>query len=85
MRIKIGNSDFYVGGGFYATTFEVQIGRLWVSLTYPQYWLYSRNRAKFLTDPDCKEWAKRIGHTVSARAWFFAPPGFIRLARKEDS
>lgn len=83
MRIKIGHSDFYVGGGFYATTFEVQFGRLWVSLTYPQYWLYSRNRAKFLTDPEQASWARRFSGTP-ARAWFFAPPGFIRLTRKED-
>lgn len=83
MRLKIGHSDFYVGGGFYATTFEVQIGRLWVSLTYPQYWLYSRNRAKYFSDPEQTAWARRA--QMCSRAWFFAPPGFVRLARKEDS
>lgn len=81
MRIKIGTSDFYIGGGFYATTFEVQIGRLWVSLTYPQYWLYSPNRAKFLTDPEQSEWARRCS-AFPNRAWFIAPPGFVRLTRK---
>lgn len=82
MKIKIGTSDFYIGGGFYATTFEVQIGRLWVSLTYPQYWLYSRNRAKYFDDPETLQRARNIGHSINARAWFFAPPGFVRLTRK---
>lgn len=83
MIVKIGHSDFYIGGGFYATSFEVQIGRVWISLTYPQYWLYSRNRAKFLTDPDNRAWSKRCSPTPS-RSWLFAWPGFVKICRKED-
>lgn len=83
MRIKIGNSDFYIGGGFYATSFEVQIGRVWASLTYPQYWLYSRNRAKFFTDADNVKWARRWS-PAPARSWLFAWPGFVRITLKED-
>lgn len=83
MKIRIGYSDFYIGGGFYATSFEVQIGRVWASLTYPQYWLYSRNRAKFLTDADNRRWAKRMGGGHN-RSWLFAWPGFVRITLKED-
>lgn len=84
MGIKLEFSDFYIGGGFYATTLEFQIGRLWMGVKYSQYWLFSTNRAKFLSDADNRAWSKRCSPTPS-RSWLFAWPGFVRICRKEDS
>ena len=83
MRINVGFSDFYIGGGVYATTVEVQIGRVWAGLVFPRYWLYSSNRARFLDEPDNRTWAKKFSAS-GGRSWFFAWPGFIRLTRKDD-
>lgn len=65
-----------------ATSLDVQVGRLWVSFTYPRYWLFSRTRLAGLRTVQrmnlrCRCWR--------CRAWLFAWPGFVRIAERNDA
>ena len=58
-----------------ATAWEMAIGRLWVRIHFPRYWLYSRARSVFFRH-------HRFALAGPQRGWLYAWPGAIGWERR---
>lgn len=60
-----------------ATSWEAQIGRLWVRINFPQYWLFSRKRADFFRRTKGVSFVNFRAVMGPPRGWLFNRPGSI--------